>query len=160
MSTAQHSRIAVTATFVTNLVACVHISGDVAEGDLARVMTHLYMRRCRIVYIDLAAVTFAGTTLLTFIASVYAGDRGRYGEWVAEVDEIGDERPTITTGARPIAPGHAVPRQRRQPMPTRWSAGRTPSSSRRWRTRRSISSRIGRTCSTSWPAGSSRSQLR
>jgi hypothetical protein len=111
MSTAQHSRIAVTATFVTNLVACVHISGDVdmaAEDDLARVMTHLYMRRCRTVYIDLAAVTFAGTTLLTFIAGVYAGDRGRYGGWVAEVDEIGDERHTITTGPRPIAP-HTTP---------------------------------------------------
>lgn len=75
MSTTQHNRIAVTATFVTNLVACVHISGEVdmaVEDHLARVMTHLYIRRCRTVYIDLAAVTFAGTTLLTFIASVYA----------------------------------------------------------------------------------------
>ena len=75
MSTTQHNRIAVTATFVTNLVACVHISGEVdmaAEDHLARVMTHLYIRRYCTVYIDLAAVTFAGTTLLTFIASVYA----------------------------------------------------------------------------------------
>jgi anti-anti-sigma factor len=75
MSTAQRSRIAVTATFVTNFVAYVHISGDVdkaADDDLARVTTHLHMRRWRTVYIDLAGVTFAGTTLLTFIASVYA----------------------------------------------------------------------------------------
>jgi anti-anti-sigma factor len=35
-------------------------------------MTHLYMRRCRTVYIDLAGVTFGSTTLLTFIASVHA----------------------------------------------------------------------------------------
>jgi hypothetical protein len=46
MSTTRRHRIEVTATFVTNLVAHVHRSGDVdaaAEDDLARVMTHLYM---------------------------------------------------------------------------------------------------------------------
>jgi anti-anti-sigma factor len=65
---------------VTNLVACVHISGDVdaaAEDDLARVMTHLYMRRCRTVYINLADVTLADNTLSTFIAGVYLIDDKR-----------------------------------------------------------------------------------
>jgi anti-anti-sigma regulatory factor len=59
---------------VTNLAACMHIMGEVdvaAEDDLARVMTHQYIRRRRTVYIDLDAVTFAGSTPLTFIACVY-----------------------------------------------------------------------------------------
>ena len=79
MSTTQHTRIAATATFVTNLVACVRISGDVdaaAADEIARVMTHLYMRRCRTVYIDLADVTFAHT-LSSFIAAVYLIDTTR-----------------------------------------------------------------------------------
>ncbi|HEV7362530.1 MAG TPA: STAS domain-containing protein [Mycobacterium sp.] len=75
MSTTQRNRIAVNATSVTNLVACVHISGDVdmaSEADLAQVMTHLHNGQRRTIYIDLGGVTFAGTTLLTFIAKVYA----------------------------------------------------------------------------------------
>jgi anti-anti-sigma factor len=53
----------------------VHISGDVdmaSETDLAQVMTHLNIGQRRTIYIDLADVTFAGTTLLTVIARVYA----------------------------------------------------------------------------------------
>jgi anti-anti-sigma factor len=80
MSTTQRHQIEVTATFVANLVASVHIGGDVdaaAEDDLARVMTHLYMRRCRTVYIDLGDVTFADRTLSAFIAAVYLIDDKR-----------------------------------------------------------------------------------
>jgi anti-anti-sigma factor len=49
---------------------CVRIAGDVdlaGEAALASAVTQMAATRCGSVYIDLAGITFAGTTLLNFL---------------------------------------------------------------------------------------------
>jgi anti-anti-sigma factor len=49
---------------------CVRLAGDVdlaGEADLASLVDNLAATRCRLVYIDLHSITFAGSTLINFL---------------------------------------------------------------------------------------------
>ncbi len=72
--------------------------------------------------------------------------------------DIGVRAVRASSVSRPNSPGNTASRHQLPDRQPGIGVTAMPSSSRRARTRRSISSRIGRTASTPWPAGSSRAQ--
>ena len=58
------------AVSVDQYAVCVRLAGDVdlaGEADLASLVDNLAASRCRLVYIDLHSITFAGSTLINFL---------------------------------------------------------------------------------------------